>query len=147
MSHISYLPIHNDTVKMMGERLFRISQNHGFAIKTCSEQIDLSSVGIEHAKCVDGQLISSIIGKPILAKKDKNQREVCGCMESIDIGAYNTCKHGCLYCYANFSDNAVKNNLLKHDPYSPMLIGNLEPEDKVKKRDMVSLVSNQESMF
>ncbi len=147
MGHIAYLPIHNDTMKMMGERMFEISQNHSIAIKTCSEQIDLSSAGIEHAKCVDGQLISRIIGKKIITNKDKNQREVCGCVESIDIGAYNTCKHGCLYCYANFSENAVKNNLPKHDPNSPMLIGNLEPEDKVKKRDMVSLIDNQVSML
>lgn len=147
MSNIPYLPIHNDTMKMMGERLVKIGQRHGILLKTCSEQIDLSSVGIEHGKCVDDQLISRIIGKPIEAKKDKNQREICGCAESIDIGAYNTCGHGCLYCYANFSDNAVKNNLLKHDPKSPMLIGNLEPEDEVKKRKMVSSVSSQVSMI
>lgn len=143
MSSITYLPISDDTMKMMGERLAQIGQRHGISIKTCSEQIDLSSVGIEHGKCVDGELISRIIGKPIDAKKDKNQREICGCAESIDIGAYNTCRHGCLYCYANFSDNAVKNNLLKHDPNSPMLIGNLEPKDILKKRSMVSLVTNQ----
>lgn len=147
MSNIAYMPIHTDTMKKMGERLFQIGQNHGIAIKTCSEPIDLSSVGIGHAKCVDGELISRIIGKPIDAKKDKNQREICGCVESIDIGAYNSCRHGCLYCYANFSDNAVKNNRLKHDPNSPMLIGNLEPEDEVKKRNMVSFVSSQTSMI
>jgi len=147
MSGITYLPIDNDMMKTMGERLVQIGQRHGIALKACSEQTDLSSVGIQHASCIDGELISRITGKPVDAKKDKNQRAICGCIESIDIGAYNTCRHGCLYCYANYSDSTVKNNLLKHDPGSPMLIGNLEPEDTVKKRKMVSLVSNQIEMI
>jgi len=147
MRDINYLPMHHDTILKMAEQLSIISRRHGIIIKTCSEQIDLSGMGIEHASCIDGQLISDIIGKPLEAKKDKNQREACGCAESIDIGAYNSCGHGCLYCYANYSDNAVINNQRAHDPQSALLIGNLEPEDKVKKREMVSQVSSQMRMI
>ena len=33
--------------------------------------------------------------------KDRNQRGLCQCVESVDIGAYSTCSNGCAYCYAN----------------------------------------------
>lgn len=125
-----------DTQKMIkiGRRFSEIAQEHNFSIGTCSEVADLSQVGIEHAKCIDDRLISNIIGQEINVRKDKNQRDSCGCVSSVDIGAYNTCQHGCLYCYANYSDKVVKNNLLKHCPNSPMLIGSLEPEDKIIER-------------
>ncbi len=123
--------------------LVNIAFKYGFKIVTCSEKLDFSSVGIGHAKCIDDKLISDIIGREIQIKKDKNQRGSCGCVESIDIGAYNSCKHGCLYCYANYSDKSVNNNLLIHDPNSPMLVGNIEPDDKITDRKMESYRDNQ----
>jgi hypothetical protein len=136
MNSIACQTIREDQMLKLGGQIFKTGQKHGIQIKACSEKMDLSSVGIGHAKCIDDQLISKITGRSILAKKDKNQRESCGCVESVDIGAYNTCRHGCLYCYANHSDISVKNNLLRHDPNSPMLIGNIEHNDVVKKRLM-----------
>lgn len=135
-----------DSRKMIeiGATLSQIARRHRLKIETCSEQIDLSEVGIEHAKCIDDRLISKITGKEMIIEKDKNQREKCGCVASVDIGAYNTCKHGCLYCYANASDVAVRNNLLKHNPESPMLIGNVEQGDKITDRKMQSCLSNQQ---
>jgi DNA repair photolyase len=125
-----------DGKKMLevGRKLSEIARRHNIKIETCSEAIDLSSLGIQHAKCVDDRLISEITGQKIKIAKDKNQREICGCVASVDIGAYNTCRHGCLYCYANHSDTSVKNNLLKHDCNSPMLIGNAGPEDNITIR-------------
>jgi hypothetical protein len=106
-----------DTPKMIriAEMISGIAKNYNIKIETCSETIDLSSVGIEHARCIDDRLISKIIGQEINVNKDKNQRAICGCASSIDIGAYNSCKHGCRYCYANFSDNRVTSNVLNHD--------------------------------
>lgn len=140
-------PLNEDMMLEIGARLNEIAKTHDMEIRTCSERIDLSAVGIEHAKCVDDSLISEIIGHRICVGKDKNQREECGCVASVDIGAYNTCKHGCLYCYANYSDSSVKNNTLKHDPYSPFLIGDIEPDDKVTDRKMVSYINGQTSLF
>jgi len=131
----------------IGKKLSETALYYGIKIETCSELIDLSSVGIENAKCVDDGLISEILGQYIEIKKDENQRDICGCVSSIDIGAYNTCKHGCLYCYANYSDKAVFNNIKKHDPKSPMLIGDLQPDDKITDRKMEIYRDGQLSIF
>ncbi|MBE3587996.1 MAG: DUF1848 domain-containing protein [Thermoanaerobacteraceae bacterium] len=99
------------------------AENHGFEIYTCSESIDLDYLGIVHGKCVDDTLINKIFGLNVPNKKDKNQRSECLCVQSVDIGCYNTCKFFCSYCYANLSEKAVMSNLKKHKLSSPLLIG------------------------
>lgn len=111
------------------------SELYGLKIETCSEEIDLMDFGIEHGHCIDQILIERIIGYKIKAHKDKNQRSACGCIESTDIGEYNTCSHNCLYCYANYNQTIVKNNILKHDPHSPILIGQITKNLTIKDRN------------
>ena len=128
-----------DDMNDIADRLASIASNYNIKIETCSEGIDLSKYGIKKGKCIDDQLISKIIGVPVDVKKDDTQREVCGCVKSVDIGQYNTCKHHCLYCYANFNNQLVQNNWLKHDPNLPMLIGNLSGNEKIIIRKMKSI--------
>ncbi|MBR0384249.1 MAG: DUF1848 family protein, partial [Eubacteriaceae bacterium] len=63
--------------------------------------------------------------------KQKPSREVCSCYLSCDIGAYNSCGHFCRYCYANVDRHAVLENMKRHDPRSPLLIGQLEVGEQV----------------
>ncbi|MDW5299568.1 MAG: DUF1848 domain-containing protein, partial [Sedimentibacter sp.] len=107
MEQINYSLATEETMLEIAKKFADIAMSYNIKISSCSETIDLSSIGVEHAKCIDDRLISKIVGQEINIPKDKNQRKECGCVESIDIGAYNTCKHGCKYCYANFSETAV----------------------------------------
>mgnify|MGYP001050144643 FL=1 len=123
----------NDLRSFLKEIAF-IAQNHDIKIASCAETIDLSSCKIEHNSCIDKELIEKITGCKIRAKKDKNQREACGCMESIDIGTYNTCKNGCLYCYANHSEESVSQNCSLYDVNSPLLCGRITKNDKITEK-------------
>ena len=81
------------------------------------------------------KFLISLFNKNLSAVKDKNQRQECGCVQSIDIGMYNTCSHGCVYCYATFSDNTVKKNRQKHNPSSALLLGELKDlDEEIKKK-------------
>ena len=121
-------------------KLFLIAQKYGITIQTCAEEIALETIGIKHGKCIDNTLIEDLLGVKLVVSKDPNQRKECGCVQSIDIGEYNTCAHGCKYCYANFKEETVTSNRAAHDPKSPLLVGNLGPNDKVTDRKLFSLI-------
>ena len=127
--------------------LKEIATNNDIIIETCAEKIDLSKLNINHGKCIDDKLIAEIIEKNLIIEKDKSQRKECRCVSSIDIGEYNTCKHNCLYCYANYSQKSVKKRILEHDKNSPLLIGHLKGNEKIFDRKMVSYKSKQLKLF
>jgi hypothetical protein len=78
-----------------------IAGQYGLEIQTCGEPVDLSPWGIKHGACVDSAFIETLIGRPLRLARDPYQRVWCGCCQSVDIGSYNTCTNGCVYCYAN----------------------------------------------
>jgi hypothetical protein len=141
MQHITLQKINNGQMLNLAGKLQRIASCYGITLQTCAEDIDLSSVGVGHGKCIDADLISEIIGTPLKVKKDRNQRRACGCASAIDIGAYNTCRHHCIYCYANYSWQRVVQNCREHDATSPLLVGHVTDEDVIQQRAMHSLLA------
>jgi len=132
---------------IISKKLSAIAFDNGMIMESCAEKLLLSSYGVCPGKCIDDKLISKINGQEINIVKDKSQRHECSCVTSIDIGAYNTCKHECKYCYANFSRKAVENNCANHDDNSPLLTGNLTGDEKISKKKMFSLRKRQLSLF
>jgi len=128
-----------DDMFRLAKMLKQIAAGYHIELTTCAEDIDLSTPGIPHGKCIDDELIGNICGYPLDVKKDKHQRKTCRCVESVDIGAYNTCPHICLYCYANSDARTVKRNMALHNPDSPLLFGQLSGEEKVVERKIESL--------
>ncbi len=118
------------TQRNLAKRLAEIAQAHGLKLETCAEQMDLEQYGVGHARCIDDRLLEKLLRRPLKVRKDRNQRRECGCVESVDIGAYNTCRGGCRYCYANSSAKAVHANLERHNARSPILIGEEKREEE-----------------
>ena len=115
-------------------RIAAISTRYGIDPQACSVKADLSGCGVKAGYCIEKELVERLSGYPISARKDRNQREVCRCIESIDIGEYDTCPHGCLYCYANQNQRNVAEKWKRHDPGSPLLIGYPQANDIVTDR-------------
>jgi DNA repair photolyase len=112
-------------------------------VESCAEAVDLSDVGIRHGSCIDPAMAEQILGVPIHVKKDKNQRPVCGCVESVETGAYDTCLCGCKYCYANDSEEAVKRRRAVYDADSPLLCGTVEEGDRITVRRTARIRSGE----
>jgi len=115
-------PEHKDALEQVAYGFRDIADRYGLQIYSCSEDVDLAAIGIEHGACIDGKLISELFGVNASDKKDKNQRKICGCVESVDMGMYNTCHFKCAYCYANFNEGMIESNDKKHYTDSPSLL-------------------------
>ena len=140
------LHLHSPSAKEMQELFFRLSaiaEDNGMRLCTCCENIP----GAPRSSCIDKARLERILGCSLALSPDKNQRPACGCFESIDIGAYDTCSNGCLYCYAAHSRTSLQKNLAAHDPLSPLLVGHLRPDDIVTPRKVVSHKTQQLTLF
>ena len=124
--------------EQFAEAIARIAAENGIRLATCAERIDLSRLGIEHNRCIDPVLIERICGYRLNVKPD-GQRPDCGCVRCEEMGAYDTCPHGCVYCYANFRSEAVAARCRRYDPHSPMLCDTLMSDDKLTVRKVRSL--------
>jgi len=117
----------------IAKNIREVSNKLNLKIESCCEDIDLSSFDIKHGHCIDGELINSITGKRYSFNKDKTQRQICGCITSIDIGAYNTCRNGCQYCYANWLERVTSLNE-NYDDKNPLLCSKVANNDKISNR-------------
>ncbi len=128
------LPMSLDDVRLIARGISEIARENGMSVFTCAEEYNLDEFGIAHGSCVGAEFIEKLTGKKLQARKDRYQRGGCLCVESVDIGAYNTCENGCKYCYANYSPWQIGRNRAAGDTKSPLITGNVTPEDIIRKR-------------
>ena len=106
--------------KALLSELAAIAANHGLTASLCAQE-ELLGPGLEAARCVDQARLSAVAGRPIAART-KGNRPGCLCAESRDIGAYDSCPHGCVYCYAVRSPGLAKQNHRRHEATAESLL-------------------------
>ncbi|MDI6773775.1 MAG: DUF1848 domain-containing protein [Verrucomicrobiota bacterium] len=115
-------PLAHSDLGRLTKALAEITAERGMELQSCAEDSRLDAFGIKPGKCVDADLINRLFGAGLKRAKDKGQRPRCLCAISRDIGAVDTCRHGCAYCYSTASHERAIERARRHDPAGPMLI-------------------------
>ena len=140
-------PARTEEIIQLAAGFHEAAEPAGIRLFTCAESVDLHAFGVEPAACIDRTLLEQISGSRLRVKKDPNQRTACGCVESMDVGCYDCCPYGCVYCYATAGREAVLRNVGRHSAVSPLLIGTPGPLDRITERKMKSCRILQTSLF
>lgn len=119
--------------KEIGLHFSEIAKKNGMTIQTCCEERNLFEYGFQKEDCLSGNLAYHLTGKTNF-KLWKARGKRCKCIEMVDIGAYNSCGHFCKYCYANYQEEKIQENIKNHDVDSSLLIGTIAKDDVIKRR-------------
>lgn len=125
----------------------QVAQIHNIGLSTCAEEVDLSEYGISNGACVGKKHIEQVIGSRLEVAIDANQREACLCAAAVDVGAYDTCPHGCAYCYAVSSRKTALRRMAAHNPTAPMITGHPTGTEIVTNRTTKSHKVKQLYLF
>ena len=129
----------------LGKEFIRIAGKFGMTIRPCAEGDELALYGADCSGCMTVNTFETALDAHLDVPKRKiNQRNgQCACLLGVDIGAYDTCGHLCKYCYANSNTRLVKENMKKHNPMSPFLLGESMPGDVIHEAKQESWIDHQ----
>lgn len=130
---LNSIPFTEKDYEEIGKSFSKSALENGMTIQTCAEEKNLIEYGFIKSDCVTHSLLYQLTGKTNF-KTWKARKMKCHCAQMVDIGSYNTCKHLCKYCYANYEESKIQKNNLNHDKSSSLLIGTLENDDQIKVR-------------
>ncbi len=127
---LQYRNFTEEDYKIIGKNFSKIAKLNNMKVQTCFEDRNLTEYGFTKGECLSHELAYRLTGKKYKSWKARK----CNCVEMVDIGVYNSCKHFCKYCYANYDEKIVNNNFKNHDVNSSLLIGNVKKDDIIKTR-------------
>ena len=131
----------------LGRKMIEIASAHGMTLKPCAEGDELAPWGADCGGCMTVGDYEKAIGKRLKVPARRPAREQCACYLACDIGAYDTCRHLCRYCYANNDPELVLENARRHDPASPFLTGGYREDDVIHDVPQQSWIDPQISLF
>ena len=140
-------PVRAEDCLTLGKTFVEIGKRYGMTIRPCAEGNALAQFGADCGGCMTIPMYEQAIGQRLKVPRHAPARKECACYLGADIGAYNTCGHLCRYCYANYDTKTVSQNMRKHDPASPMLIGDLMQGDTVHEAKQESWIDGQMRLF
>ena len=134
----------NDRITL-GKEFIKIAGKFGMTIRPCAEGDELTLYGADCSGCMTVNIFETALHAHLdVPKRKTNQRNgQCACLLGVDIGAYDTCGHLCKYCYANSNTGLVKENMKKHNPMSPFLLGESMPGDVIHEAKQESWIDHQ----
>jgi hypothetical protein len=106
----------DDPKRALAARLTAIAADHGMRLNLCAQP----EYGEGQARCIDAARLARVAGRPVDGR-EKGNRPGCACHASRDIGAYDTCPHGCVYCYAVRRRDLAQQRFKAHDPAGEFL--------------------------
>ena len=130
---LKYRAFTENDYEQIGINFSKIAKENNMQVQTCFENRNLTEYGFIKGECLSHELAYKLTGKKYKRWKARKEGK-CNCVEMVDIGVYNSCKHFCKYCYANYDESIVNNNFNNHDINSSLLVGNLKKDDIIKIR-------------
>lgn len=125
-----------------------IADKYNLDLRLCSKEKWLSNYGIDVDGCMRLEDYERSIKSSLDIKQKMQARKgYCSCYLSNDIGEYNSCLHLCSYCYANGNKQQIIKNYKNHDDNSPLLIGHLNTNDKIRDAKQISYKNKQLFLF
>ena len=124
----------------IARNLGKIADRYNMKIQSCASDVDYGKYNIIKGACRNLDLFGNANNIKFKDIKHKGDRLHCHCIDTRDIGQYDTCLNGCKYCYANTNPKKAFENIKYHDPNSPILIGNIRENDIVTKANQKSFL-------
>ncbi len=131
---LKYKEFTSEDYKTIGINFSKSAKECNMTVQTCFEDNNLVEYGFIKEDCISHTLAFKLTGKTNFKSWSARGKKKCSCVELVDVGEYNSCKHFCKYCYANYDEEKVNNNMKLHNPNSSLLIGELNDDDIIKER-------------
>lgn len=119
--------------KAIGQGFSSSAKAHGMQVQTCYEKRNLVEYGFVAGDCIPYDRMKAWTGKSFPFSQIRPGHG-CHCVQTVDIGAYNSCPHRCVYCYANYDEKEIASNIASHHDDSSFLIGEAHADDNITIR-------------
>ncbi len=139
--------VSRDEQILLTRRIADIAASHGMGVNGCAEAPYLGRYGIDTKGCMTKEILEKALAVDLAPPAGQRKRDFCPCLLGIDIGEYDSCAHGCLYCYANQNKRAVDRNFPLHDPLSPLMIGWPGEGEEIKEAVQKTYLTGQGRLF